>query len=168
VAQLIVDSNDLEMMAGVWSRATLARNPEAPASDVPSVFKLLQDRSALPDAWFAASTIEQRIIAIVHGLPGRENDGAGNRIPGLMHVSMIAVDPESWGRGYGRTMTEFAIQRARQLGYERVQLWTQISNERAISLYESVGFRASGREDVYQGEPVRLYALSLKSLRDGR
>jgi hypothetical protein len=101
VASLIVDPNDLEVIAGVWSRATLARNPSAPDADPQSVLRLMEERRAPSDAWFAAVTERQRIVAIAHGLPGRENDGAGSRIPRLMHLSMIAVEPEFWGHGHG-------------------------------------------------------------------
>ena len=143
-------------MAGIWSRATLARNPTAQDADIPSALKLLKERFELPDAWFAVSTEDLRMAAIGHGMPGREDDGKGDVIPGLMHLSMIAVEPDFWGRGHGRAMTEFAIERAKKFGFERVQLWTQISNERAIGLYESLGFRPAGREGEYQGEPTWL------------
>jgi ribosomal protein S18 acetylase RimI-like enzyme len=157
-----VGARNLETMAGVWSRATLARNASSLETDIPSVVNLLRTRAEQADAWFAFGAIGPRTVAIAHGLAGRENDGESDEvIPGLMHVSMIAVEPEVWGQGYGRAIVEFAIERARQQGYARVQLWTQVTNARAIALYEILGFRAAGREMPFGGELVRLYGLDL-------
>lgn len=125
--------------------------------------QMLQERSKLADSWFAAGVLNGDIVAMAHGMWARENDGDGDPIPGLMHLSMIAVKPAFWGRGYGRKMTEFSIVRGLELGFETIQLWTQPSNERARRLYESLGFEATGRVKVYDGEPIGLYVLGLQN-----
>ena len=100
---------------------------------------------------------------MAHGLQGRERDGDGEPIPGLMHFAMVAVEPAYWGRGYGRKMIELAVTRARDFGFETIQLWTQLSNERAQRLYRSFGFVANGRTKEYAGETIGLYVLPLRT-----
>ena len=123
---------------------------------------VFRDRAALPDAWFAAGALDGRIVAFAHGLWAREKDGTGEPIPGLMHLSMIAVEPEYWGRGYGRKITEFAIALSSILGYRAIQLWTAPTNERAVRLYRRLGFMAIGRVKEHAGEEIGLYFLDMK------
>jgi ribosomal protein S18 acetylase RimI-like enzyme len=146
-----------EEMAALWARAQAARGGNAA-----DVLDTLADRAALPDAWFAAGSLDGSIAAFAHGLWAREKDGEGDPIPGLMHLSMVAVEPEYWGRGYGRKMAAFGITLSSVLGYRAVQVWTQPANERAVRLYRSLGFVAIGRFKEHDGESIGLYVLDLK------
>ncbi|MBD5634296.1 MAG: GNAT family N-acetyltransferase, partial [Candidatus Eremiobacteraeota bacterium] len=102
------------------------------------------------------------VIGIGHQLPGRENDGDGEIVPGLMHLSMVAVEPTRWGRGIGRAITVACIERAAELGYDAMQLWTHTSNDRAQRLYTSLGFELTGREKIDDdGERIKLYRRML-------
>jgi ribosomal protein S18 acetylase RimI-like enzyme len=155
-----VGAESFEEMAALWTRAQAARG--APAGYAAGILEILRNRSTLPDAWFAAGTLDGRIAAYAHGLWGREKDGEGDPIPGLMHLSMVAVEPEFWGRGYGRKMAQFGITLSGVLGYRAIQLYTQPSNERAVRLYRSLGFMPIGRFKEDRGEQIGLYLLDLK------
>ncbi len=101
-------------------------------------------------------------LGIGHSLPARERDGAGNVIPGLMHLSMVAVEPLMWGRGVGKSIVSRLLADAEKRGFRSVQLWTQATNDRAKRLYKGEGFLETDREKVTdRGELIRLYAKSL-------
>jgi RimJ/RimL family protein N-acetyltransferase len=66
-------------------------------------------------------------------------------------VGWIAIgigDRANWGKGYGREAMTLALDYAfRELNLHRVQLTVFAYNERAIALYEKLGFQ---REGVYR------------------
>lgn len=55
-------------------------------------------------------------------------------------VYVIAVDPENRVPGLGRALTVLGLTYLRGLGLRQVMLYVDSSNERAISLYENLGF----------------------------
>ena len=57
----------------------------------------------------------------------------------------ISVDKDYWGLGIGRALTEACIECARIAGYAQLELEAVAENERAVALYESVGFTEYGR-----------------------
>jgi diamine N-acetyltransferase len=58
------------------------------------------------------------------------------------------------GQGYGRAAMLRILDEARERGFSRVGLSTEPGNVKAIRLYESLGFRATGEID--HGEAVYL------------
>ena len=66
------------------------------------------------------------------------------------HVTTIAVRPECRGRGIGRALMEHLLRTAALLGMTCATLEVRVSNEKAIKLYESLGFLNSGvRKNYY-------------------
>jgi RimJ/RimL family protein N-acetyltransferase len=60
-------------------------------------------------------------------------------------ISIAIGKPELWGKGYGREGLELALGFAfRELNLYRVQLSVFSYNERAIGLYEKLGFQREG------------------------
>jgi ribosomal protein S18 acetylase RimI-like enzyme len=101
-------------------------------------------------------------VGVAAGMPGRAGGGAGDRIPGLCHISMVAVRPESWGRGLGRRVLDAVIDEARRRGYVRAQLFTQTANDRARALYGRRGFVLTGQTSVDEiGDEILHYLLDL-------
>jgi ribosomal protein S18 acetylase RimI-like enzyme len=75
--------------------------------------------------------------------------------PGWGHIDRLAVVHGYQGRGLGRSLTEFAINRLASLGAVRVGLSTQQRNERSQTLYSRLGFRRQLSGDY------RIYGRSL-------
>lgn len=62
----------------------------------------------------------------------------------MAYLGGVAIDPALGGKGYGRMMLEEVLDWARQRQLRRVELSVAVSNERAIRLYEKVGFQQEG------------------------
>jgi GNAT superfamily N-acetyltransferase len=68
--------------------------------------------------------------------------------PDVLLVENVAVRPDRQGRGLGRRLMAFAEFRARSLGLSAVRLYTNEKMISNIALYESLGYRETGRETV--------------------
>lgn len=88
------------------------------------------------------------IIGTIMGVQGRDEDGSGPPVSGLIHISLLSVAPDRWGQHIGRLLVEETIKRAVARGFDQAQLWTHADNLRANRLYKAMGFRRSGRVKV--------------------
>ncbi|MEP3430028.1 MAG: GNAT family N-acetyltransferase [Roseibium sp.] len=61
-------------------------------------------------------------------------------------IYSIAVDPAAQGEGYGRKMLDFACQRAKDLGYAEVQLFTNVLMIENRAWYQRNGFLETYQE----------------------
>jgi ribosomal-protein-alanine N-acetyltransferase len=77
----------------------------------------------------------------------------------------VAVHDDCRGLGIGRLLVEETLRLFRERGASRVFLEVRVSNEAAISLYRSLGFRESGRRTRYyeNGEDALLMDISFDS-----
>lgn len=91
---------------------------------------------------------EIELAAIIDGkIAGIAGIGAVGRKYKVRHRADfgISVLKEYWGLGLGRILTKACIQCAREAGYQQLELNVVGENERAVSLYRSVGFQEFGR-----------------------
>jgi ribosomal protein S18 acetylase RimI-like enzyme len=65
---------------------------------------------------------------------------------GVLLIENVAVRPDRQGRGLGRRLMAFAEFRARSLGLTELRLYTNEKMTSNIGLYESLGYRETGRE----------------------
>lgn len=83
----------------------------------------------------------------------------------LNEVSLmnIAVDPASQSCGIGRRLLKESLQRQKEQGMDVCFLEVRVSNDRAITLYESLGFNKVGlRKAYYPGRNTREDAILMK------
>ena len=157
-----------QMRRSLFAPLPLAHVPEGvrirsfdPATDIPGIlavnaraFAELPDQGGwtendiavrLAEPWFLAAgffvALDSSTDAIigfhwtkVHG----SGDDHGHAAIGEVYV--LAVDPEAHVRGLGRALTIIGLTHLRGLGLGSAMLYVDSSNERAISLYESLGF----------------------------
>jgi RimJ/RimL family protein N-acetyltransferase len=93
-----------------------------------------------PDGGLALKAVlEGRLVGMVTIVRGHR--------PRFRHTGTLglSVQREVWGLGVGRALAEAALGGARELGLRRVTLYVRADNERAIRLYEALGFRLEGR-----------------------
>ncbi len=96
----------------------------------------------------ARSSNEIEIIAIVDGkvagTAGIEAVGTKYKVRHRAEFG-ISVLHDYWGLGLGKALTKACIQCAREAGYVQLELNVVAENERAVSMYRSVGFEEFGR-----------------------
>ena len=65
----------------------------------------------------------------------------------LGFLLFLAVDPEFRGKGYGDTLTRYALNDLIRMGTKRIRLVTRTDNIPAQKLYSRMGFRETSRDD---------------------
>ena len=96
----------------------------------------------------ANSSNEIEIIAVIDGkIAGTAGIDAVGKKYKVRHRAEfgISILKEYWGIGLGKALTQACIQCAKEAGYEQLELDVVADNERAISLYRSMGFVEFGR-----------------------
>jgi ribosomal-protein-alanine N-acetyltransferase len=134
--------------------------------DLPSVMKI--DALSLPRPWSAA--IWRGELSSPYGLylviedRGEVFGQIGVRhVLGELHITTIAVRPEYRRRGHARALIGAAL--AAFPDASRVHLEVRPTNAKAIALYESLGFRETGRRPRYYGdEDAVLMTLNLDEI----
>jgi GNAT superfamily N-acetyltransferase len=148
----------------VWLSANQARLAALgiPSGPVAERDDLVARRLAT-GAFGVVATEGEEVVAVALAMDAIEDDGRGTEpVPGLMHVSTVAVIPERWGQRLGEIVLEDVLDEGRHRGYVRAQLWTHESNRGAQRLYERTGWTPSGRTIIDdRGEPIRHYLLDL-------
>jgi len=147
----------------LWNEAQSARRGAATTSS--GMLELEATRLRSRDAVFLVLEEIGNPIGFALASPAREDWGTGKIIPGLAHISSVAVKPSRWGHGFGRQLMGVLIEELARLGYLNAQLWTQPSNRRALRLYLSLGFWFTGderKDDL--GEHIGRYACNLVNL----
>jgi ribosomal protein S18 acetylase RimI-like enzyme len=75
-------------------------------------------------------------------------------------IRMLAVDPACQGRGIGRALTEWCVERARTAGRVRLVLHTGEFMPAAVHLYERMGFERLPELDFSPAPGIALIAYS--------
>jgi ribosomal protein S18 acetylase RimI-like enzyme len=91
---------------------------------------LQEAMTATPSARFRVAHDGRLVGYAVTGRAGRRG-----------YVQRLAVDPEWWGRGIGRALVIDALRWLRRRGVTGAVVNTQVGNERALELYQGLGFR---------------------------
>jgi ribosomal protein S18 acetylase RimI-like enzyme len=158
---------DAAAIARLWTAANVARRAETglplgPVAGGDDAERQIHRRLADPGA-FVILADDGEPVAMALIMQALDQDGASpDPLPGLAHVSMVAVHPDRWGRGLGALVLTAAQHEAQERGYARAQLWTHETNYRAQRLYERLGWVASGRTKIDDnGEPIRHYVCGL-------
>ena len=93
------------------------------------------------------------VTFVVPGSPFREiaRDDEGE-------FRMLAVSPDTRGRGVGQALVELCLRRSRELGYVGVRMSTMDRMTSAHRVYERLGFVRSPEDDWSPAPGVRLLA----------
>ncbi len=75
-------------------------------------------------------------------------------------ITTLAVKPEFLGKKYSKVLMNYVVDICAKNGVEVLSLEVRLSNYKAISLYESVGFVKKGlRKDYYQDNHEDAYLM---------
>jgi ribosomal protein S18 acetylase RimI-like enzyme len=126
-------------------------------STVPGHADSLRGWARDPDALLLVAENGGRLVGMVLLLPGRDQDGAGDLVPGLRHLTGLAVRPESQRSGVGSALLDAAVREAADREAAHVTLWTAEDNAVAQRLFVSRGFAPTGRSARDGGGTVMLH-----------
>lgn len=62
----------------------------------------------------------------------------------ILYLGGLAIHPDYFGKGFGKKMMQEIIDFCKNNGVSRIELSVAIHNEKAIQLYEDVGFTKEG------------------------
>jgi ribosome-associated protein YbcJ (S4-like RNA binding protein)/GNAT superfamily N-acetyltransferase len=129
----------------------------------PSADRLARVRQKLEDGLVFA---DDQLRGFALGEPGRGDDGSGEPVPGLLHLSMVFVHPDHQRQGVGAQLVEGLADLAWDKGYREVSVWTTTPD-----FYEACGLERTGRTQeveagVEAGTAVQLTAELEAPLRE--
>ena len=152
-------ADDHEPAIAVWAAAEAARCGGPAPEEVPAA---LRERFRRPDVWLLVAVDDGQVVGVTQGWPAREDDGAGPVITGRCHLSLVFVAPDRWREGIGSRLVDGALEHARSLGFDHVQLYTHEDNARAQRLYQGRGFARDGvvRDDAW-GDRIGRWSRAL-------
>ena len=118
----------------------LIRYPEEIITDLEREKEIINDTLASEDSvWFTAFDKEKAVGNC--SISRRRN-----------HIKLrhrcdfaISIEQDYWGLGLGTILMEKACEKAREMGFEQMELGVYADNERAIALYKKMGFEEMGR-----------------------
>jgi len=88
--------------------------------------------------------------------------GTASAVPNAVGIRLLAVDNAFRGKGVGKALAQFCIERARELGKTRIVLHTTRAMQTAWAMYERLGFVRFPEIDFRQGSlEVFGFQLSL-------
>jgi ribosomal protein S18 acetylase RimI-like enzyme len=87
------------------------------------------------DTWIFISRVENIVVGFASTRTVKT---------GLIELSGVIIR-ESWtGKGVGRELLDYVISSSRKYGFTEMVVKTEVTNERAIGFYKSMGFIESG------------------------
>jgi ribosomal protein S18 acetylase RimI-like enzyme len=148
-------AGEVEAAVELWELANAARR-------LPSHPERIRSWARGPGAVLFVADHQGELVGMTLSLPGRADDGAGQLVPGLRHLTGVCVRPDRQGMGLGGRLLDAVLDHARQEGCDRVTLWTARANDRARRLFHARGFRATGRTIPDElGAPMDHFEASL-------
>jgi GNAT superfamily N-acetyltransferase len=73
----------------------------------------------------------------------------------VSEIGAIYLLPGYWGKGYGKQLMDFAVNRLKELSYCKITLWVLEENKRARRFYERYGFVFDGaKKEINIGKPL--------------
>lgn len=128
----------------------------ARAADLPAILRIERSSFTVPwtDRAFRAVMARPEAALLVAGAEGRVAGYAALWREGRdAELGDLAVARERRRSGLGRRLVEAAAREAADHGAERIFLQVRESNEAALALYRSAGFRRIGRKRGYYRTP---------------
>lgn len=87
---------------------------------------------------------------------------------GVLDATGMWVAPSARGRGLGERLIEAIVAWGRARGASTMEFAVTESNAVAITLYERLGFRPTGKRRPLASDPTLTGVFMAKAIRDGR
>lgn len=152
--------SDADTAFGIWE-ASISRRRGRPPTAAGSL-RVRNRLTGKSDGLLLIAEEDGRAVGMAWGIEARADDGAGDAVPGVFHLSLMFIDPARWGEGIGRHLTQALFETLPKSGMRAIELWTHEDNVRAQRLYTRCGFKATDR--VHQddeGQSMRLWTYAI-------
>ena len=155
------DRSHIDGAAQIWAEATAFRDGD------PDVAPLEGSRPIIAGVFGRPRSVpvvalddEDQVMAFAVAAPARAGT---DDLVGAAEVEYVAVRPGRWGNGLARGVLELLCAELAADGFTRAQLLVYVSNRRAVSLYERLGWQAAGRPQPHRrtGKPEQRYQRTL-------
>lgn len=126
-------------------------------------FSDLQERMDRPNAWAYVAVDDNEVagFALALGYP-RTDESTSATMADTEYLSLLTVEPNSWGKGIASGLLDLVAERARNSGRSRLTLRTRdADNNHARSIYEHKGFVLTGATKDSQYDRQVEYQLDL-------
>jgi ribosomal protein S18 acetylase RimI-like enzyme len=159
-------SRELEDAAQIWAEATAFRDG---ASEIPGLADSLPILEGVldwsPRAFVLVAQAEGAVAAGFAAVEPLTADSTTGRAGTAAEVSYLGVRPSMWGRGVGQLLLRRVQSRLTSAGYTRAELSVYAANDRAVALYERLGWQPVGAPTPHRrtGKPEQRYQLALQA-----
>ncbi len=114
--------------------------PDENSSEPEQEAQFLREKALSPNETELVAIVDGKIV----GSAGIEPVGKHHKVRHRAEFG-IGVLQAYWGLGLGKALTKACIKCAKDAGYDQLELNVVVQNERALSLYHSLGFVEYGR-----------------------
>lgn len=132
------EPDEVEAAIEVWKVANATRN-------LPQHAHRLKLWAGADGAVLFVADNGAEMVGMALSMVGRANDGAGEVIQGLRHLSGVCVRPDRQGHRVGSELLDAILRHAGEEGCDQITLWTHQSNIIAQRLFAAHGFKPTGR-----------------------
>ena len=137
----VAGAADVEAAVAVWQASLGGRGLRPNATRIAQVTLAI----SAPDALVVMAHDDGVAVGMALGEPGREQGGAGDLVPDLLHLSMLYVVPGAQRAGLGGALVEGIADAAWARGARRVSCWTPVGDAPIGGLLAACGLERSGR-----------------------
>lgn len=144
---LILRSPDIsdakEMLGYLYNSASetnyLSRYPEEISINLDNEEKYISRQLKVEKGFDIAAFVDGRLVG------NSTVFGVGAKIKTIHRARYgISVLKEYWNMGIGNMLTEYCLEKAKEIGYEQIELDVAEYNKGAIRIYEKNGFKVCG------------------------
>jgi GNAT superfamily N-acetyltransferase len=98
------------------------------------------------------ATMDERVVGFAHLGPERQQpDDDEQPAAGSGEIYGFYLHPDAWGSGAAAALMTRSLHELDERGFASSVLWVLRDNPRARAFYEKTGWRATGRELLWQG-----------------
>lgn len=151
--------------AQVWAEATAFRDGDCDVAPLEMSRPVIaavagRERSVL----VVAVDDADQVMAFAAAAPAADSHAG---LASTADVEYVGVRPGVWGTGLAGDVLERLCAELASEGFARAQLWVYASNQRAVSVYERLGWREEGSSRLHRrtGEPEKRYRRTLGHLK---
>jgi ribosomal protein S18 acetylase RimI-like enzyme len=147
--------------AQVWAEATAARDGDPDVAPLENSRPIIAGVADRPRRVLVVA-IDEGDQVVAFAVAAAAADGSASPAA-TAEVEYAGVSPGNWGQGLARRVLQKMCAELAADGFTDAQLLVYVSNHRAVSLYEQLGWRPEGSPVPHRrtGKPEQRYRLSL-------